>query len=154
MTLIHASMGSSSASASAVRTAVSAAERRSASPWSGGRPRCRAHRQKHDVTVQKPALAPKANSREDHRERGGVVHTGDLARRQRLTDNGGVADGIDLLEQVGNDNGEREHEQRLPARSLREVHGLKERTKRKRRLMIHKPHLLPRCIFDIFHTRL
>jgi len=39
---------------------------------------------------------------EDHRERGGVVHTSDLARRQRLTDNGGVADGIDLLEQVGN----------------------------------------------------
>ena len=87
---------------------------------------------------------------EDHRERGGVVHTGDLARRQRLTDNGGVADGIDLLEQVGNDNGEREHEQRLPARSLREVHGLKERTKRKRRLMIHKPHLLPRCILMSF----
>jgi len=53
-----------------------------------------------------------------------------------------------LLEQVGNDNGEREHEQRLPARSLREVHGLKERTKtawqaRMRRMQKGMPSSLP-----------
>ena len=63
MTLIHASMGSSSASASAVRTAVSAAERTICVAMERRTPALSRAPTKHDVTVQKPALAPKANCR-------------------------------------------------------------------------------------------
>ena len=93
--------------------------------------------------TQKPALTPKANCKKmntrelaagqtEHAggqdvnaDLGGVdVDTGHLGGGQRLTNDGRVADGVHLLQKVGQDHRQRKQEDHLPARPLGQVDGL------------------------------
>ena len=67
---------------------------------------------------------------EDRYDRGRVVHTRDLPRRERLADDGRVADGIDLLQQIRQDHRRRERQDRPPAGALCQIARLKERAER------------------------
>ena len=63
---------------------------------------------------------------EDERDGGRVVHARDLIRRERLADDGRVADRVDLLEQIGNDDRDGKQKDGLPAGALGQVDGLEE----------------------------
>ena len=63
---------------------------------------------------------------ENKDERRRIVDARDLLRCQRLADDGRVADRVDLLQQVRNNDWERKRQNRLPAFALRELHRLEE----------------------------
>ena len=60
----------------------------------------------------------------DEHQRIGIVDTGYLGGGQRLTNDGRVADGVHLLQKVGQDHRQRKQEDHLPARPLGQVDGL------------------------------
>ena len=64
---------------------------------------------------------------EDEDQGGGVVDPGHLLGRQGLAHDGGVADGIDLLEKVGEDDGAGKGQNGPPAGPVDQVHGAEER---------------------------
>ena len=104
------------------------------------------HRQRggqNDLRGQRPAYAPlvvhphvvggddaearadaEGELQENEYQRVGVVDTGHLRGGQGLADDGGVADGIDLLQQVGQDHRQGKQQDHPPARALCQVHGL------------------------------
>ena len=63
---------------------------------------------------------------ENKDERRRIVDARDLLRCQRLADDGRVADRVDLLQQVRNNDWERKRQNRLPAFSLRELYRLEQ----------------------------
>lgn len=69
----------------------------------------------------------KGKLQKDKNERRRIVDTRNFLRCQRLTDDGRVADRVDLLQQVRNNDWERKRQNRLPAFALRELHRLEER---------------------------
>ena len=60
----------------------------------------------------------------DEHQRIGIVDAGHLGGGQRLTNDGRVADGVHLLQKVGQDHRQRKQEDHLPARPLGQVDGL------------------------------
>ena len=56
---------------------------------------------------------------------GGIIHPGHLTGRQRLPHYGRIADGIHLLQQVTDDNGQRKCQDRLPGGALCQIPRLK-----------------------------
>ena len=65
----------------------------------------------------------------DIHDRRNVVYASDLFGGERLADDGGVTDGIDLLQQVRQDDRERKAQNGLPARALGQVDRLEQRGK-------------------------
>ena len=68
----------------------------------------------------------KGKLQKDKNERRRIVDARNLLRCQRLADDGRVADRIDLLQQVLNNDCERKRQNRLPAFALRELHRLEQ----------------------------
>ena len=68
----------------------------------------------------------KGKLQKDKNERRRIVDARDLLRCQRLADDGRVADRVDLLQQVRNNDWKRKRQNRLPAFALRELHRLEQ----------------------------
>ena len=64
---------------------------------------------------------------ENKDERRRIVDARNFLRRQCLANDRRIADRIDLLQQIGNNDWERKRQNRLPAFALRELHRLEER---------------------------
>jgi len=69
--------------------------------------------------------AKKEQLQKDKDNGGGIIHPGHLTGRQRLPHYGRIADGIHLLQQVTDDNGQRKGQDRLPGGALCQVPRLK-----------------------------
>ncbi len=79
--------------------------------------------------TQKPADTPKANCRKIFTIGAMSFTPATSSRRERLADDGRVADGIDLPKKIGQDDWERKAQNGLPARALGQVDRLEQRGK-------------------------
>ena len=68
--------------------------------------------------TQKPRADAEGELQKDEHQRIGIVDTGHLRGRQRLPHDGRVADGVHLLQKVGQDHRQRKQEDHPPARPL------------------------------------